>query len=189
MLIAFATVVVTCAVAGIFLLMLGGIPDVVRPRSTQSANSNTIGQQRAPGIQPAPLNLGWIYKFQFVGTDCSSNKPIIVEDAQVTNFCHIIDSSREYPLSYAVFCLTQDNGGKQASFGMVSCLLKFMLAVPEKAMLKRFYTSVDCALDTFSSEYEFSPSCEASYNGGMMEQFFCTTNATVDLGDIFYLNM
>lgn len=118
MFLAVVAVFFTCTMTGICILMLGGIPDLVRLRSTKSANSR---QQRTPGAQPAPLNLGWIYKFQYIGSDCNSSKPITVEDAQVTNFCFMF-----YPLSYVVYCMEQENGGEHYLY----CILHSLVANP-----------------------------------------------------------
>lgn len=56
-------------------------------------------------------------------------------------------------------------------------------------MFRQWFHSLSCDPATASTIYPIFSSCEQSYyNGGAMEQIFCTTNATLDLGDVFYLD-
>lgn len=56
-------------------------------------------------------------------------------------------------------------------------------------MATRYFKSVNCDPDTLHDGFVYAGYCEDQlYPDGVKEQYGCTTNATVDLGDTYYLD-
>lgn len=186
MFIAIATVVViTCAMAGI-LLHIGGDLKCSWLRSKKSANANKRHIAIAAAAPPALLQPGWLYKYEFATADCSG-KPFAVSEVEVANVCFISSNSSSSPLSYSHYCYN-DSKGKPIDVHV--WLSRSPLLWLGMVMATHFFKSVNCDPDTFDEEYLPSSNCEAPRlnPSGTMEQFHCTTNATVDLGDTYYLD-
>lgn len=153
--------------------------------SLQVSASMKLARKLASASPPAPLQLGWIYQFQYVGTDCSS-KPVEVE-ADVTSYCQVMTNSTDYPSSLMEYCKEDENGGNCSPPCKLLCASH--LVATELSMFRRYFESVDCNPATAKEDiYPISPDCEP-YTGrdGLMQQYHCTINSTLDLGDSYYL--